>query len=139
MLIVHDLYPEVLTAAAMIRPGSWLERFGLRLNKWLYRTMDRIVVLGRDMAERAAPRLPLEARNRIVLIPNWGDVDEIHPAPTSSNALISRLNLDGTFVVQFAGNMGRTHDLETVVDAAARLREDAGITFLLIGSGGKSG
>ena len=138
VLIVHDLYPEVLTAAGMIRPGSWLERFGLRLNKWLYRTMDRIVVLGRDMAERAAPRLPLEARNHIVLIPHWGDVDEIHPAPTSSNALISRLNLDGMFVVQFAGNMGRTHDLETVVDAAARLREDAGITFLLIGSGGKS-
>jgi glycosyltransferase involved in cell wall biosynthesis len=47
--------------------------------------------------------------------------------------------LNGRFVVQFAGNMGRTHDLESVISAARHLREDAGIAFLMIGSGSKSG
>jgi len=46
--------------------------------------------------------------------------------------------LNNAFVAHFAGNIVRTHDLETLVDAAFRLRDDSGVAFLLIGSGSKS-
>jgi glycosyltransferase involved in cell wall biosynthesis len=40
-------------------------------------------------------------------------------------------------VVLYAGNMGHTHDLESVVMAAAILKGHSGIQFIFIGNGGK--
>ena len=45
--------------------------------------------------------------------------------------------VEGKFVLQYAGNMGRTHGLESLLEAATRLRERDDIVFLFIGSGGK--
>src|SRR5262249_58751898 len=83
-------------------------------------------------------RVRADACQRLVLIPNWGDVDEIHPQPAATNTLLATLNLNKAFVVQFAGNMGRTHDLEILVNAASRLSDDSGVGFLLIGTGSKN-
>jgi glycosyltransferase involved in cell wall biosynthesis len=52
--------------------------------------------------------------------------------------LLAELGL-GTnrFVVQYAGNMGRTHGIEVLLDAAVLLKEEAEYQFLFIGSGAK--
>jgi len=43
--------------------------------------------------------------------------------------------LDDRFVVGYSGNLGRAHEFETVLDAAARLRDMPKILFLMIGGG----
>ena len=52
------------------------------------------------------------------------------------NAFVTEHQLGGRFVVQYAGRMGRTHNLEPLVEAAALLR-DRPIVFQLIGDGTK--
>ena len=52
VLLIHDVYPEVLSAAGMLHPSSFASRLGGRLNRWLYRSAERVVVLGRDMQAR---------------------------------------------------------------------------------------
>jgi glycosyltransferase involved in cell wall biosynthesis len=74
----------------------------------------------------------------VVAIPNWADVDEIGPEPRAENAILRERGLLDRFVVQYAGNMGRTHDLESIVEAANALRDEPQIHFLLIGSGAKA-
>src|SRR3989337_4519653 len=50
VLLVHDVYPEVLVATGVLRGGSWSARLLGRLTSATYSLYDKVVVLGRDMA-----------------------------------------------------------------------------------------
>jgi colanic acid biosynthesis glycosyl transferase WcaI len=135
-LLVHDVYPEVLEAAGTVGRHGLIARAIRRMARWLYRSAHRVVVLGRDMEALVATYLD-GATARVTVIPNWGDVDEITPSPRNENALLTKLHLEAKFVVQWLGNMGRTHALEALLLAAARLRENAEVHFLFVGWGAK--
>jgi len=137
ILLVHDVYPEVLVSAGLASEGSWVIMLLNRLSRWLYNRMAAIVVIGRDM-ERLV-RQKIGSAHRIELIPNWADLEEIRPTPRSQNQLLRRLGLVDKFVVQYSGNMGRTHGLEDILVAAQMLIDDPRIRFLLIGAGSRKG
>ena len=136
-LLVHDVYPQVLVAAGVTSSTSVLARAVQRMSDFVYRRADRIVVLGRDMNQLIASRLGTADASKVVIIPNWGDVEEIQPLPRRANPVLQRLGIDTAFVVQLMGTIGRTHGVDTLVDAATILREDTGIRFLVIGGGAK--
>jgi glycosyltransferase involved in cell wall biosynthesis len=76
--------------------------------------------------------------NRIVVIPNTADIDQIHPASRENNRLLKKLGLAGKFVVKYAGHMGRTHGLEMLVRGAQLLHDlDPDIHLVFSGSGPK--
>jgi colanic acid biosynthesis glycosyl transferase WcaI len=106
------------------------------LTRKLYASAPRIVVLGRDMKALVERKLSGPGHG-IVIIPHWGDVDEIRPATRERNELLQRLGLAHKFVVQYSGNMGRTHGIETVVEAARGLRDTPDVHFVFIGFGAK--
>jgi glycosyltransferase involved in cell wall biosynthesis len=106
------------------------------LQRWLYESMDLIIVIGRDMEALIADRLRGSGKAPL-WIPNWADVDAIRPEAKAGNLLLSTLGIGYKFVVQYSGNMGRTHGLESVLDTAELLRSDDRIHFLLIGTGAK--
>ena len=139
LLIVHDVYPESLVAAGLAAPGGVVVRVLEALNRLLYRGVQAVTVLGRDMAVVAqrkigdAPGAPVAE-----VIPNWAELETIGPGEVTPNPLLARLGLTGRFVVQYAGNMGHAHDLQSVVVAARAFRaRDPEVHFLLIGSGAK--
>ena len=135
-LLIHDLYPEVLTAAGLLAPESLTARSLDWLNAWLYKRMEKVIVLGRDMSRIVARRHhPVDSR--VVIIPNWADVDEIVPLQREENAFLAQLDLLGKFVIQYAGNMGRTHGIENLLASARRLQNRNDIHFLFVGEGAK--
>ncbi|MEJ2452301.1 MAG: glycosyltransferase family 4 protein, partial [Gammaproteobacteria bacterium] len=119
VLLVHDVYPEVLVAAGIFESGTFFHKFILKLNKWLYNNVERIIVIGRDMQKLASSKCTDKAKIR--LITNWADLDIIYPLPRSKNNLLSSMGLANKFVVQYCGNMGRTHGLEYLLHAAEEL------------------
>lgn len=143
-LIVHDVYPEVLTAAGLAGHRSPATRAAGALTRALYRSVERIVVLGRDMHALTRAKLGSAAgqdasdASKIVTIPNWADLQEVWPSPSDGVPLLRAHGLAGKFVAQYAGNMGRTHDLESIVEAARALAGDDQFHFLLLGGGAKS-
>ena len=137
VFLVHDVYPEFLYAAKILRPASRIARVLERLFAWSYRLYDEVVVLGRDMKEVVGHKLG-DRRDDITIIPNWGDVDEIVPVPPQDNAFRKEHGLGDNFVVQFSGNIGRSHNVEMVLAAARALRDEPRIKFLFVGYGGKS-
>jgi glycosyltransferase involved in cell wall biosynthesis len=138
LLLVHDVYPEALFAAGLLAPRARMARLLDRLNAWLYGRAERIVTLGRDMSRLVAGKAP-GVQARIVEIPNWADTDQITPEAPDANPLLRELGIDSdALVVQYAGNMGRSHAIEDALLAADRLR-DRGFHFLFIGSGAKRG
>ncbi len=135
VLLIHDVYPDVAVAAGLLRADSLVTRLLHRIVARLYRSVDRIIVLGRDMRDLVQKKLPADDE-RVRIIPNWADTDLVKPR-RGENRILKRYGLSEKFVVQYAGNMGRSHDLETIVDCAKSLWDREDIHFLLAGSGAK--
>jgi colanic acid biosynthesis glycosyl transferase WcaI len=136
-LVVHDVYPEAAILAGVLKPGRPPARLWRTANNWLFRRMDRIVVLGRDTRRIFAQRLN-DGEGRLRVIGNWADTDDVRPADISENTLLNSLGIRGRFVLGYAGNMGRVHDIELLLAAARRLRDVApDVHFLFVGNGVK--
>ena len=73
----------------------------------------------------------------IIIIPNWADVSGITPLPRDRNGLLQELGLTQQFVVQYSGNMGRTHGIESLWVSARQLSHQPDVHFLIIGTGAK--
>ena len=136
VLLVHDVYPDILVASGLMRRESFATRILCWLTKKLYHSVDAIIVIGRDMRELVSRRMH-DAHVPIYLIPHWGDVGAIYPRARGQNELLRELGLIDKFVVQYSGNMGRSHGLEVLVEVARILRDTPQVHFLLIGSGVK--
>ena len=136
VLLVHDVYPEVLIATGVIRDGSIWASLLKRLSRKLYESMSAVVVIGGDM-ERLVRGILDGHDQRIELIPNWADLEEIQPRSRAGNRLLQTLGITDEFVVQYSGNMGRTHGLEYILSAASTLTDKTKIKFLMIGEGAR--
>jgi glycosyltransferase involved in cell wall biosynthesis len=136
VLLVHDVYPEILERLDILKPQSLLMRLLHRVSERLYQSADRILVLGRDMQDLIQQKLS-SRRDRVAVATNWASTEMIAPTPRSDNQLLGRLHLEGKFVVQFFGNMGRPHCIEDILDAAELLSSDLEIHFLIVGWGAK--
>ena len=138
VLLIHDVYPEVLVASGLVSSEGLAARLLARATRRLYGEAKEIVVLGRDqkaLVERKDP----EGGKRAIVIPHWMD-EGIEPFERNGHPLLAELGWEDHFVVQYAGNMGRSHDLEGILAAAEALGDDAmspGFGFLLIGWGAK--
>ena len=131
MVNIQDLFPQsaidlgVLTNPYLIRIFKDLESF-------LFRHADLIAV-----HSEGNRRYVLNAGGRPgkdTVIQNWVDTQAIQPS-SRRNELRAALGLDHRFVVSFAGIMGYSQDLETVVHSAGILKERPEIAFLLVGDG----
>jgi colanic acid biosynthesis glycosyl transferase WcaI len=136
VVVLHDLYPDILVAVGKTKSGSVLFNTVERLNRWLYKHARRIIVVGRDMNDRVA-RKAAGLDVPIVTIPNWSDLEAIEPAPKGNNSLLRNLDLQEKFVLMYAGNIGHPTDIQTIVDAAAILVDDPEVHFVFVGSGAK--
>jgi glycosyltransferase involved in cell wall biosynthesis len=134
MYMFLDLYPEALLALGRLRRDSRLTRLWMSCNGLSYRNARRLAVLGRDMIPLLAAHYRLDSRE-IVYIPHWSAIEPPVPRPFAENLLARELGLEGKFVVQYSGNMGLLHDIDTLVRAAASVRDDDSIHFLFIGKG----
>lgn len=125
---VQDIYPEIAIALAGQR---WL-RLLRPLRNLAWRRADFCVALGTDMgAILAGARVPTE---NIVIVPNWAPA-RLAPDTSASTGLRAAWGLDEKFVVAYSGNLGRVHDLDTVLAAADTLRDDPDIRFVFVGGG----
>ncbi|MDT8308009.1 MAG: glycosyltransferase family 4 protein [Bacteroidales bacterium] len=137
VLIIHDVYPDVAIALNRLGETSFISRLWRLLNRWSYRGAERIVVLGECMADVLREELPQAEQGKVVIIPNWADGEKIYPIPREENSLLKEWELEDKFVVQYSGNIGLFHEIETIVKAAEILKDNRKIHFLFIGEGGQ--
>lgn len=136
VLLVHDVYPEILAATETLSRNSALYRVLDWIFKRVFSIFDRIVVLGRDMQSVIGGKLGRQDHIRI--IPNWADIDEVFPLPDRGVAFRREHGLVGKTIVQFSGNIGRTHDVDALLTAAEELRNETHLHVLFVGYGGKA-
>ncbi|MEH2305189.1 glycosyltransferase family 4 protein [Nostoc sp.] len=130
VLNVQDILPEAAVRIGLLK-NKWMIRTLAALEKFAYRTAHTISVIADGFRENLVNKgVPV---NKIVCIPNWVNVNFIHPLPKKNNSWISSHQLDGKFIVLYSGNIALTQGLETVIEAAVCLRHIREIVFVIVG------
>ena len=132
VLIMHDLYPDVLIMAGLLKPHSLPARAMRGLNALMFRALDAVVIIGRD-TEKLLLRYGGMTSDKIRFIPNWATLAPVVRPIQPDNRY--RRPHAARFVVGLSGNLGFTHDPVVVFEAARLLRDDPDIHFLLSGWG----
>jgi glycosyltransferase involved in cell wall biosynthesis len=132
--ILHDVYPEGLVAVGKLKEKSFITKIWHNLNRYSYQSATKLVVLGRDMKDLLVQNYGLEP-DKIEYIPNWSITPTDLPIPIEKNDLAIELGIQNKFVIQYSGNMGLWHDIDTFIRVAAQLKTNKEIQFLFIGNG----
>lgn len=133
--IVYDLYPDVAIALGVISRHHFIVKMWQNVNRLVWQKAKEIVVLSPEMKQRVAAICP-EAAHKISVIHNWADPNLILPIPKPENWFAWKHNLVPKFTVLYSGNMGRCHDMDTILQAAELLKNEP-IQFVFVGGGPK--
>lgn len=135
---LQDIYPEVATTLGIGSEKNLAIRgmTALRNRSWCRAHTN--VCIGEIMKERVQQVCGREVRVRV--IPNWSDEEALAPLPVANNPLRREWNLpEESVIVGYSGNLGRAHDIDTMLDAGRRLvaSGERQLQFLFVGGGVK--
>lgn len=133
-ITIFDLYPDALKANGFGERGT-LYRWWLRRNEMIFPKAHRVYVLSENMKSRV---LEYSERTDVRVVSNWSAFSGSTPVKKSMNKFLKGDSLEGKFVIQYSGNIGVTHKVETLVEVAIKLRFNKEIEFQIIGRGGRS-
>lgn len=126
---VLDLWPESLQSAGGINNKVVLNMFGV-ISKYIYSQSDKILISSKGFQKSI-----LEKGNfidKMVYFPNWSE-DEI----TNGASDYPIPDLPNGFKVLFAGNIGESQDMPSILEAAKLLKHKKDIHFIILGYGRK--
>ncbi|UBF27990.1 glycosyltransferase family 4 protein [Kovacikia minuta CCNUW1] len=133
--LLYDLYPDVAIELNVMADNHWAARLWNFINCCVWQRAESIIVLSSSMKQRVVARCP-EVANKISIIHSWANPEWITPLPKERNWFAVKHQLVDQFTVLYSGNMGRCHDIDTILDVATELRNEP-IRFLFIGNGAK--
>jgi glycosyltransferase involved in cell wall biosynthesis len=131
VLEVRDLWPESIVTVGAMKRGMVI-RFLEWLEGTAYRRADRIVSVTDSFVEHIGPRCG--DPGKISVVRNGVDLSLFRRGGDANQAK-QKLGLAGRFVAAYVGTHGMAHGLDTLLDAARLLADDARIVFLLVGDG----
>jgi glycosyltransferase involved in cell wall biosynthesis len=134
IVLLYDLYPDVLVELKILPSDHVLVRFWRALNQLMLADAQELIVLSEPMAERVKSHCQGIA-DKLSVIPSWADHNRIKPLPKKDNWFVRHYELSDRFTILYSGNQGRCHDLVTVLAAALLLRKHRNLRFLFIGGG----
>jgi colanic acid biosynthesis glycosyl transferase WcaI len=129
---VRDLWPESAVVLGELNNRRAIKA-AERLESLLYRKAARVVAVTEGIRGRLIERgLP---EQKIALIANGANTEHFRFDPRAREEVRRKLGLPDRFVAMYAGIQGIAQGLETVLEAAARLKEDERIRFVFVGEG----
>ena len=135
VLEIRDLWPESIVAVGAVKRNAII-RFFERLELFLYKKADRIVVLTNAFKKFIeAKNIPSE---KITVLKNGADL-EAWAKPLDEHKISDykkKLGLENKFVASYIGTIGMAHRADILLEAA-QLCKDPDIVFMLVGTGAK--
>jgi glycosyltransferase involved in cell wall biosynthesis len=137
VMLLHDAYPHMPVWMGKIRKGGLVERLWHRLNRLMYRRAAETIVLCRKAKKLVCESYDVDPE-RVHVIPNWADGNEMKPKLKPESAFAAKHDLIKPFVLMYSGNLGLYYNFETMLSAAALLQGEP-FRLVLIGAGGRKG
>ena len=138
LLYSFDLWPESIVSAGLPNHGP-IYFFTLKLSQWIYRQADLILTSSKNFRKYFENKLKF--KGTIEYLPIYAedlfqsaapdisglqDLSEPQDSPVPADAVVNLL---------FAGNIGEMQSMETIINAADKLRVHPEICFHIVGDG----
>ena len=133
VLWVMDLNPDEAIAAGWLKPESLSAKILKAISRRTFRWSEKVIVLDRFMEERLLR--DGVAGEKIRVIPPWAQDDSVRYDEEGRNRFRQEHGLAGKFIVMHSGNHSPCHPLDTLLQAARELADDAGVRFCFVGGG----
>ena len=132
---LQDIFPDSLVGTGLAKKDGLLWKIGRCIENFTYRNADKIIVISQDFKRNImAKGVPEE---KIEVIYNWVDENAITPVKDEENELFEEFGVSrDKFRVVYAGNLGNAQNIEIIVNAARKLKNNPQIEFLIFGKGG---
>jgi glycosyltransferase involved in cell wall biosynthesis len=129
---VQDIFPQSVIDLGLLK-SKVLIKISELMEKFIYKKASYITVHSEGNRDN------IISKNinpeKILTIYNWVDTDLIRPTENRNNDFRNNNNLNGKFIISFAGVMGFAQGLDVVINCAELLKSYKDILFLLIGDG----
>ncbi|MBD2001076.1 glycosyltransferase family 4 protein [Leptolyngbya sp. FACHB-541] len=133
--LIYDLYPDIAIELGVIPADHWLAKVWQAINRQVWQQSKGVIVLSPAMKDRVTSICP-EVEHKVSVIHSWANPDWITPLPKEDNWFAQEHQLVEPFTVLYSGNMGRCHDVDTILSAAIHLHDEP-VRFVCIGAGAK--
>jgi len=129
---IQDIHPQALVDLGFLKNRLliWILE---AMERRIYRTATYITVHSEGNRDYLISRRGAHP-DKVIVIPNWVDTNLIRPSHRD-NSFRKEYGLGERFVVSFAGTMGTSQDLGTIIQGANLLRGHEDIIFALVGDG----
>ncbi len=128
---IQDIYPDVAIRMGVMKNKSVIRAYK-KLERFVYAHSEAITVISEGFRSNlTAKGVPAD---KISVIPNFIDSAFVLPHPRRNDFSLEQ-GWDDKFVVLFAGNVGMSQGLDTVLEAAGLLQGTPGLLFAIVGNG----
>ena len=129
---LQDIFPDSLVGTGLARENGFLWKIGRVVEDYTYRNVDKIIVISegfkRNIMTKGVPE------DKIEIIYNWVDTDEIRPVAQEDNPVFKEFNIvRDKFTIVYAGNLGNAQNINIILGAAHDLPD---VQFVIFGTGG---
>lgn len=133
ILNVQDLWPESISATERIHSPFVIWALS-KIVSWIYKCSDTVLIQSEAFRDSI---LKIRSNVNIVYWPNSVDPLLYRNQEESLPSNLAELFSENKFTITFAGNIGSAQSIETIVEAAFLLRDQAHIKIILLGDGSK--
>lgn len=132
VLLVHDIFPDNLIAARILKKNNLLFKLLFWYFSFVYSSPDRLICIGRDMQYLLHQRI--KSSTKSVFIPNWANAKDTFPLERKDLAFFKANDWEKHVVFQFFGNIGRVQGINNLLEALS-LVTAKNAAFVFIGGG----
>lgn len=137
IFICYDIYPQIAVKLEIIDKNSLINKIWSKLNIYIYNRADKIVVIGNDMLKKVSEEMKIKDKSKLELIHNWSDKKSIFYIDKKNNKFLKKYNISNKKILLYSGTMGKTHNIEPILNSAFELKNRKDILFVFIGGGTK--
>ena len=133
ILLIHDVFPENLIAAKILKKNNIFYRLLKYFFDKFYSSADIRIVIGKDMKTLVDNKV---RTNDSIIIQNWIDHHDIDVHPKIENPIIRQLGWQNDQpIFQFFGNIGRVQGIHNILEAFKLIEKNLRPKILFIGGG----
>ena len=132
-MLIWDVYPDVFKVTGM-KESHPVYKVWSRLNKIVFKKAHQVYTIGVKMAELLTNYVD---RDKIQITPIWSIFQSNGKIKKADNPFAIEQQLQGKFVVQYSGNIGLTHNVESMVELAEMMKDYDDVLFQIIGRGSR--
>lgn len=133
VLLVHDVFPENLIPAKILKKHNFFYKILKYLFDRFYAAADKRIVIGIDMKDLIDQKVN---KNDAIVIQNWIDHNDIEVQTKINNPILKKMTWENTQpVFTFFGNIGRVQGIDNIIQALKLIPLGQRPKILFIGSG----